>query len=311
MQNGHRITRSLRIWFGSPRGSFDRLVPHLAPGHGWDGIPLNNHRNNNSNRRRGGGRNNNRNQGGPNQHNRIDNRSRGNAPQMLDKYKKLAQDALHNDDRVQQEYYLQFADHYFRVIADNKARQDEARTKRPDDRGGNDGDSSDDGQDNGQNRQNSRQNSGPNSNQSTARRPRSRRDEQQDGNENGDGRQQRGRYRDDDDSEGQSRRPRARTGSGSENSDNAENSRPAARNPRRSTREDSGAQSEGGEIDFAALPPAIGSSDKGADSAGDDDAPSKPAPSKPAVRKRKPRVAKVVDRDGNGDSGDDTREVAG
>jgi hypothetical protein len=83
---------------------------------------LNNNRNN---RRRGRG---NRNQGGNGaQLNRIDSRARGNAPQMLDKYKKLAQDAQHNGDRVQMEYYLQFADHYFRVIADNKARQDEQR----------------------------------------------------------------------------------------------------------------------------------------------------------------------------------------
>jgi len=83
---------------------------------------LNNNRNN---RRRGRG---NRNQGGGGaQLNRIDSRARGNAPQMLDKYKKLAQDAQHNGDRVQMEYYLQFADHYFRVIADNKARQDEQR----------------------------------------------------------------------------------------------------------------------------------------------------------------------------------------
>ena len=84
--------------------------------------------NNRNNRRRGRG---NRNQGGGgNQLNRIDSRARGNAPQLLDKYKKLAQDAQHNGDRVQAEYYLQFADHYFRVIADNKARQDEARAKR-------------------------------------------------------------------------------------------------------------------------------------------------------------------------------------
>lgn len=80
--------------------------------------------NNRNNRRRGRG---NRNQSGSgsgsgNQINRIDSRARGNAPQMLDKYKKLAQDAQHNGDRVQMEYYLQFADHYFRVIADNKAR---------------------------------------------------------------------------------------------------------------------------------------------------------------------------------------------
>jgi Domain of unknown function (DUF4167) len=81
--------------------------------------------NNRNNRRRGRG---NRTQGGNgSQLNRIDSRARGNAPQMLDKYKKLAQDAQHNGDRVQMEYYLQFADHYFRVIADNKARQDEQR----------------------------------------------------------------------------------------------------------------------------------------------------------------------------------------
>ncbi len=84
--------------------------------------------NNRNNRRRGRG---NRNQGGNGaQLNRIDSRARGNAPQMLDKYKKLAQDAHHNGDRVQMEYYLQFADHYFRVIADNKARQDEQRGPR-------------------------------------------------------------------------------------------------------------------------------------------------------------------------------------
>lgn len=89
--------------------------------------------NNRNNRRRGRGNRNN--QGGNNQ-NRIDSRARGNAPQLLDKYKKLAQDAQHNGDRVQAEYYLQFADHYFRVIADNKARQDEARAKRQEERGG-------------------------------------------------------------------------------------------------------------------------------------------------------------------------------
>ena len=91
---------------------------------------MNNNRNNN-NRRRGR---NNRNQGGANSGNRIDSRARGNAPQLLDKYKKLAQDAQHNGDRVQTEYYLQFADHYFRVIADNKARQDEARGNNRQDR---------------------------------------------------------------------------------------------------------------------------------------------------------------------------------
>lgn len=114
-------------------------------------IPLNNINRNNNNRRRGRG---NRNQGGGgggsggNQANRIDSRARGNAPQMLDKFKKLAQDAQHNGDRVQAEYYLQFADHYFRVIADNRFRQDEQRGRR-DERDGEDADAEeeDDGED--------------------------------------------------------------------------------------------------------------------------------------------------------------------
>lgn len=91
---------------------------------------MNNNRNNNSshnNRRRGRGSRNQGGGGGGLQGNRIDSRARGNAPQLLDKYKKLAQDAQHNGDRVQAEYYLQFADHYFRVIADNRTRQDDQR----------------------------------------------------------------------------------------------------------------------------------------------------------------------------------------
>ncbi|MEL6238339.1 MAG: DUF4167 domain-containing protein, partial [Pseudomonadota bacterium] len=122
--------------------------------------------NNRNNRRRGRG---NRNQsGGGNQLNRIDSRARGNAPQLLDKYKKLAQDAQHNGDRVQAEYYLQFADHYFRVIADNKARQDEARAKRNDNRGDDSDQRADDGEDNDNRRNDNRRN---------ARRGRNRRDE--------------------------------------------------------------------------------------------------------------------------------------
>lgn len=86
---------------------------------------MNNNRNNN--RRRGRS---NRGQGGGNQGNRIDSRARGNAPQLLEKYKKLAHDASLNGDRVQTEYYLQFADHYFRVIADNRVQRDEPRARR-------------------------------------------------------------------------------------------------------------------------------------------------------------------------------------
>ena len=101
--------------------------------------------NNNNNRRRGRG-NRQGGGGGGQQLNRIDSRARGNAPQLLEKYRKLAQDAHLNGDRVQAEYYLQFADHYFRVTADSRVRPDDQRSRpgeRPD--GGNDdGDDSND-----------------------------------------------------------------------------------------------------------------------------------------------------------------------
>lgn len=83
-------------------------------------------------RRRGRGNNRaqNANRSGYDHQNRIDNRARGNAAQMLEKYKKLAQDAQLNGDRVQAEYYHQFADHYFRVLADFRSRQEENRPQR-------------------------------------------------------------------------------------------------------------------------------------------------------------------------------------
>lgn len=77
------------------------------------------------------GRNNPRQNGGGNRGNggdsgnRIDNRARGNAAQLLEKYRNMARDAQLAGDRVNMEYYLQFADHYFRVLADNRARQEE------------------------------------------------------------------------------------------------------------------------------------------------------------------------------------------
>lgn len=68
--------------------------------------------------------------GGREQGNRIDNRARGNAPQLLEKYKSLARDAQLAGDRVMTEYYLQFADHYFRVVAETRARFEENRPQR-------------------------------------------------------------------------------------------------------------------------------------------------------------------------------------
>ena len=79
----------------------------------------NNNNGNNNNRSQSGGR------GGVDQANRIDSRARGNAAQMIEKYRNLARDAQLSGDRVQTEYYLQFADHYFRVLSDFRIRQEE------------------------------------------------------------------------------------------------------------------------------------------------------------------------------------------
>ena len=85
---------------------------------------INNRQANNGRRRGRGGQ---RQQGGgnPNSGNRIDNRARGNAAQLLEKYKNLARDAQMAGDRVNTEYYLQFADHYFRVLAETRSRFEE------------------------------------------------------------------------------------------------------------------------------------------------------------------------------------------
>ena len=114
--------------------------------------------NRNNNRRRGRGNNNNNRGGGGGggnlSNNRIDSRARGNAPQMLEKYKKLASEAQLNDDRVQTEYYLQFADHYFRVLADNKAQKEEAQARRNAERGSDNSDDDDDNDDDDRNERN-------------------------------------------------------------------------------------------------------------------------------------------------------------
>jgi len=90
--------------------------------------------------------------------NRQDNRQRGNAAQLLEKYKSLARDSQLAGDRVQTEYYLQYADHYFRVLEDSRSRfeQQEAqrRPRRDDEEYESDGDEemgadSDSGEDDG------------------------------------------------------------------------------------------------------------------------------------------------------------------
>ena len=141
--------------------------------------------------RRGRGRNtnsrpqNNR-SGGSDRDNRIDSRARGNAVQMLDKFKKMAQDAQVNGDRVQAEYYHQFADHYFRVNADTIARREEQRIAREeprsdnrnDNRGDNRGNGQDDDSDNdGDNGRNRPQQNQPNRQQRDDRNDRNDRDD--------------------------------------------------------------------------------------------------------------------------------------
>ena len=92
---------------------------------------INNNRQQQQGRRRGRrpqNSNGNRNENGS----RIDSRARGNAPQMLEKYKNMARDAQLQGDRVMTEYYLQFADHYFRIVAEQRARFEETRRPRED-----------------------------------------------------------------------------------------------------------------------------------------------------------------------------------
>ncbi|WP_336966085.1 DUF4167 domain-containing protein [Sphingobium aquiterrae] len=113
---------------------------------------INNRQAGRRNRGRNNGRPNGNNRGGGDNGNRIDSRARGNATQLLEKYKNMARDAQLAGDRVNAEYYLQYADHYFRVLADNRARMEEqqARHRRPDDNSfDDDGDDFDNAMDNG------------------------------------------------------------------------------------------------------------------------------------------------------------------
>ena len=64
--------------------------------------------------------------------NRQDNRQRGNAAQLLEKYKGMARDAQMQGDRVLTETYLQYADHYFRVLNESRVRYEEQRRQRDD-----------------------------------------------------------------------------------------------------------------------------------------------------------------------------------
>ncbi|HEY0269436.1 MAG TPA: DUF4167 domain-containing protein [Sphingomonas sp.] len=84
-----------------------------------------NNRQNGRRRGRGGPQVRNGSGNGPERGNRIDNRARGNAAQLHEKYRNLARDAQTQGDRVMTEYYLQFADHYFRVLNESRVRFEE------------------------------------------------------------------------------------------------------------------------------------------------------------------------------------------
>jgi Domain of unknown function (DUF4167) len=107
---------------------------------------LDNMRNQQNQRRNRGRNNNNNNRGGqnngyrPSNNGMNDSRARGNAQQLLEKYKNMARDAATSGDRVLAEYYMQHADHYFRIVSEFRARFEENRPR--DQRG--DGDQSDD-----------------------------------------------------------------------------------------------------------------------------------------------------------------------
>jgi hypothetical protein len=65
----------------------------------------------------------------PEQNARMDARVRGNAHQLLEKYRNMARDATLAGDRITAEYYFQYADHYYRVLNENRPRPDEGRAR--------------------------------------------------------------------------------------------------------------------------------------------------------------------------------------
>jgi hypothetical protein len=209
-------------------------------------------------RRRGRGGQRGQNLGGQPGNNRQDNRQRGNAAQLLEKYKNMARDAQLSGDRVQMEYYLQFADHYFRILSENRARFDDQTQRRPrdDDYDGDDG--GDEEMADGGDEQD---------NEPDERPERSDRSERPDRSERFPRRNR-------------EQRPRARDEQAADDSDSRE------RRPRYNA--------NGGEtIPFDILPPAIGRDDREADEPTSSETEEEPAP-----RPRRRRAARPAGDDG-------------
>ncbi|WP_332819447.1 DUF4167 domain-containing protein [Sphingopyxis sp.] len=236
----------------------------------------NNSNNNNSNRSQSGGR------GGVDQANRIDSRARGNGAQMIEKYRNLARDAQLAGDRVQTEYYLQFADHYFRVVSDFRARQEEKNAQNGQERShdrsreirgvedfdGHDdsdldmdtdrGDSDNDGERGDRNDRSDRSQRESRGNRDT----RSDRDDDNRGN-----RQPQDRVSRDRDEDRSDARDRDDSGNGETTGEEAPAPRANRRGPRRARPVEADVGDDGGNagIDSAALPPAIGRPERSVD----------------------------------------------
>lgn len=212
--------------------------------------------------------------------NRQDNRSRGNAAQLLEKYKSLARDAQLAGDRVQTEYYLQFADHYFRVLGESRSRFEEQRRARGEDFDdeefddeGLDGDG-DDGSD-----------------------PQPQQQQQQQRGDRQDRQRERGerRPRGDGDGDGERRERLSRDDRGerperSERPERGDRSEPRGRLNGRSRVDEARENEAPAQIAFDTLPPAIGitaapDGDSASEAGGADEAP------RPRRRTRRPRVA--------------------
>lgn len=198
--------------------------------------------------------------------NRQDNRQRGNAAQLLEKYKSMARDAQLAGDRVQTEYFLQFADHYYRVLGESRSRFEDQRPRSRDDDDADDGDEdmldAADEQQGEQQQQRGRDNDD--------RAPRRDRPERADRDNRGDRGDRPRRYsRDDRDDRGDDDRPARNVRNGAELIDDEVR------------------------ISFDVLPPAIGAAEDG-------DAPQVEAEETPRPRRRTTRKAKTA---GDGDDG--------
>ena len=167
--------------------------------------------------------------------NRQDNRQRGNAAQLLEKYKNMARDAQLAGDRVQSEYFLQFADHYFRVLDEGRARFEEQRRQRGDD-------SSDDSDNDGNVGQASDYDRGDDDN-------RRQRDNVAQSDEDGDrdNRRERGNVAQSDQDDG-----------GNDNRRQRDNGSGRGRSRRNAASQSQDTQDEGERIPVEVLPPAIG-----------------------------------------------------